>query len=400
MEGFECPICMEVLKKPVTVACGAHNICLECHRSYLLTQQRERKTPLCPSCRGAMQSDASKLQVNRLLEEAIKLVVNSHGGEGGGAVAPSAGGGSGVGSGAERAAGGAAPAALPPPSATSSSGAVGLGVSGQPSAPGAPDAPPPQWACLACTFLNSDMASVECEVCKVPRGAAFPAGGPLAAHHKEKAPRQPQATSSALLALPSLPPGLQVVRGPSWQWRDQDNYTSVGITSPDEPGWVRVAWAHNPGNPMSYRWDPHCPLGAIMDVIPLACAGSSAAAAPAAAASGGTGAAVFSALASAFAALPQAQSAPPPGLPLVLAPGTRVKRGPTWKWCVSCAQKYEKASVPKSCPPRNPTTLTTPTPSTFCFAGITKTGMAPGQPTLIQTEDGLVSAGTIIPPSK
>ena len=326
MEGFECPICLEVLKKPVTVACGAHNICLECHKNYLLTQQRERKTPQCPSCRGAMQNDASKLQVNRLLEEAIKLVVNSHGGGEGGAVAPSAGG-SGGGSGAERAA------------ATSSSG-VGRGVSGQPAALDAPGAPPPQWACLACTFLNSDMASVECEVCKVPRGAAFPAGGPQAAHHLEKAPRQPQTTSSALLALPSLPPGLQVVRGPSWQWRDPDNYTSVGITSPDEPGWVRVAWAHNPGNPMSYRWDPHCPLGAIMDVIPLACAGSNAAATPAAAVSGGAGAAVFSAFASAFAALPQAQSAPPPGLPSALAPGTRVKRGPTWKWCVPFAHFF------------------------------------------------------------
>ena len=64
----------------------------------------------------------------------------------------------------------------------------------------------------------------------------------------------------------ALTPGTRVVRGPSWQWADQDGGAGqVGVASldPDE-GWVKVTWPS--GKRFCYRYDPG---RGVCDVVPV-----------------------------------------------------------------------------------------------------------------------------------
>lgn len=62
MLNFDCPVCLELMKAPVSLACG-HNFCSKCLRSVYI------RKPNCPVCRRTIFS--SRFKVNCLLEYII-----------------------------------------------------------------------------------------------------------------------------------------------------------------------------------------------------------------------------------------------------------------------------------------------------------------------------------------
>ena len=60
--NFDCPVCLEVMKTPVSLACG-HNFCCKCLHSVYIRKNK------CPVCRRTIYS--SHFKVNSLLEYII-----------------------------------------------------------------------------------------------------------------------------------------------------------------------------------------------------------------------------------------------------------------------------------------------------------------------------------------
>ena len=60
---------------------------------------------------------------------------------------------------------------------------------------------------------------------------------------------------SGLARAGQLPVGARVVRGPDWQWKEQDGGAGrpgTVVQAPTTPDWVRVAW--DDGRENAYRW--------------------------------------------------------------------------------------------------------------------------------------------------
>uniref|UniRef100_A0A673MTD2 E3 ubiquitin-protein ligase TRIM11-like n=2 Tax=Sinocyclocheilus rhinocerous TaxID=307959 RepID=A0A673MTD2_9TELE len=68
-EQFSCPICMDLLRDPVTIPCG-HNYCLECIKSYW-EQKNQKKLCSCPECRQTF-SPRPALNKNTLFAEVVE----------------------------------------------------------------------------------------------------------------------------------------------------------------------------------------------------------------------------------------------------------------------------------------------------------------------------------------
>uniref|UniRef100_A0A3B5AZ22 RING-type domain-containing protein n=1 Tax=Stegastes partitus TaxID=144197 RepID=A0A3B5AZ22_9TELE len=49
LEGFCCPVCLEVLRDPVTIPCG-HSYCLQCIEDYW-NRPKQKGQYTCPQCR-------------------------------------------------------------------------------------------------------------------------------------------------------------------------------------------------------------------------------------------------------------------------------------------------------------------------------------------------------------
>ncbi len=119
----------------------------------------------------------------------------------------------------------------------------------------------------------------------------------LEEQRRRSAPRRPD----------DLPVGARVARGPDWKWEDQDGgpgKQGTVIESADGGGWVRVRW--DTGQVNGYRWNGE---GGPCDLVLLSSPGG----AVPAPATGRPGAAA---------------GERPADLPV----GTRVARGPDWKW--------------------------------------------------------------------
>ncbi|XP_052791386.1 mucin-5AC-like [Mya arenaria] len=56
----------------------------------------------------------------------------------------------------------------------------------------------------------------------------------------------PVTTSTATTTYPASFVGMRVVRGPDWQWDNQDGNGPGTVTSIPQPGWVNVKWDNNP----------------------------------------------------------------------------------------------------------------------------------------------------------
>ncbi|XP_052441545.1 putative tripartite motif-containing protein 61, partial [Carassius gibelio] len=68
-EQFSCPICMDLLRDPVTIPCG-HNYCMECIKSYW-EQKSQKKLCSCPECRQTF-SPRPALNKNTLFAEVVE----------------------------------------------------------------------------------------------------------------------------------------------------------------------------------------------------------------------------------------------------------------------------------------------------------------------------------------
>uniref|UniRef100_A0A672TG70 RING-type domain-containing protein n=1 Tax=Sinocyclocheilus grahami TaxID=75366 RepID=A0A672TG70_SINGR len=66
---FSCPICMDLLRDPVTIPCG-HNYCKECIKSYW-EQKNQKKLCSCPECRQTF-SPRPALNKNTLFAEVVE----------------------------------------------------------------------------------------------------------------------------------------------------------------------------------------------------------------------------------------------------------------------------------------------------------------------------------------
>lgn len=70
-DPYECAICLETCKAPVTASCGAHNFCRACLAGHIRAPH-SRPVPKCPSCMRPIQTDAAHLEVNRAIDAAIR----------------------------------------------------------------------------------------------------------------------------------------------------------------------------------------------------------------------------------------------------------------------------------------------------------------------------------------
>ncbi|KAI7799679.1 tripartite motif-containing protein 16-like protein [Triplophysa rosa] len=68
-EQFSCPICMDLLRDPVTIPCG-HNYCLDCIKRFW-EQKNQRKVCSCPECRQTF-SPRPTLNKNTLFAEVVE----------------------------------------------------------------------------------------------------------------------------------------------------------------------------------------------------------------------------------------------------------------------------------------------------------------------------------------
>ncbi|XP_056336707.1 tripartite motif-containing protein 16-like protein isoform X2 [Danio aesculapii] len=68
-EQFSCPICMDLLRDPVTIPCG-HNYCMECIKSFW-EQKSQRKLCSCPECRQSFNPRPA-LNKNTLFAEVVE----------------------------------------------------------------------------------------------------------------------------------------------------------------------------------------------------------------------------------------------------------------------------------------------------------------------------------------
>ncbi|TRY60327.1 hypothetical protein DNTS_013661 [Danionella cerebrum] len=69
-EQFSCPICMDLLRDPVTIPCG-HNYCMECVKSFWEQEKSQRKPSSCPECRQSF-SPRPVLNKNTLFAEVVE----------------------------------------------------------------------------------------------------------------------------------------------------------------------------------------------------------------------------------------------------------------------------------------------------------------------------------------
>ncbi|XP_073673166.1 tripartite motif-containing protein 16-like protein [Garra rufa] len=68
-EQFSCPICMDLLRDPVTIPCG-HNYCMVCIKSFW-EQKNQKKLCSCPECRQTF-SPRPALNKNTLFAEVVE----------------------------------------------------------------------------------------------------------------------------------------------------------------------------------------------------------------------------------------------------------------------------------------------------------------------------------------
>ena len=72
MTDFDCSICMDILRDPVSTPCG-HNFCKECLTAHIAHNARYGNyDSACPQCRATIQTRASALHVNTGLRDMIE----------------------------------------------------------------------------------------------------------------------------------------------------------------------------------------------------------------------------------------------------------------------------------------------------------------------------------------
>ncbi|KAM9322955.1 E3 ubiquitin/ISG15 ligase TRIM25-like [Pholidichthys leucotaenia] len=69
-ERFSCSICLDLLKDPVTIACG-HNYCMNCINKYWDDEEEEEETHSCPQCQQTFRP-RPVLVKNTMLAELVE----------------------------------------------------------------------------------------------------------------------------------------------------------------------------------------------------------------------------------------------------------------------------------------------------------------------------------------